>query len=158
MRVGFTGTRLGMSNKQKEVIGDALEYALEITEAHHGICVGADEEFHGIAAELGIPIVGHPPSEVVYLAKIPDEEFTFLHKPKGYLIRNREMVDECDMMYATPKEYGEVLRSGTWATIRYTVAKKKPVGIVFPNGELKIMTKENLIVLKQPQQWKHNHQ
>jgi hypothetical protein len=144
MRIGFTGTRLGMTDKQKEVIGEALEWALEITEVHHGVCVGADEEFHSLAVELGIPIVGHPPSEVVYLAKIPDEEFEHSFRPKKYLVRNREMVDVCDMIYAAPKEYAEVLRSGTWATVRYTIAKEKPVGIVFPNGELKVMSKESL--------------
>lgn len=140
MRIGFTGTRLGMSDEQKEVIGDALEYALEITDVHHGVCVGADEQFHSLALELGIPIIGHPPSDVVYLANIPPEEFEFQHEPKRYLVRNREMVDECDFIYAAPKEYEEVLRSGTWATVRYTISKEKPVGIVYPDGRLEVKT------------------
>jgi len=148
MDIGFTGTRLGMTEEQKEVIGDALEWARLITSAHHGVCVGADEEFHSLALELGIPIVGHPPEEVVYLAKIPDEEFEYLFQPKKYLVRNREMVDACGMMYAAPKEYKEVLRSGTWATVRYAIAQEKPVGIVFPNGELKIMLKDDLVEWK----------
>jgi len=144
MHIGFTGTRLGMTDEQKEVISDALEYALEITSVHHGICVGADEQFHSIALELGIPIIGHPPEEVVYLAKIPDEEFEHLFQPKRYLARNREMVDNCDVVYATPKEYEEVLRSGTWATVRYAIAKEKLVGVVYPNGKLEVMTKDGL--------------
>jgi hypothetical protein len=37
---------------------------------------------------------------------------------------------------AAPMSSAEILRSGTWATIRYARKAGKPVLIIWPNGEL----------------------
>ena len=54
---------------------------------------------------------------------------------KPPLDRNRDIVDACDVLIATPKDFVEELRSGTWATVRYARKQRKPLVIVWPNGE-----------------------
>lgn len=89
---------------------------------HHGQCVGADEEAAKIAKALGIWTVAHPPTDKRYLSKFVSDE---TREPKDFLDRNHDIVDECDVLLATPKTV-EVLRSGTWATIRYGRKTKGP--------------------------------
>jgi len=51
-----------------------------------------------------------------------------------YLVRNHDIVDAVDKMYAFPKEIEEQWRgSGTWATIRYAKKKKKSLMVSFPH-------------------------
>jgi hypothetical protein len=117
MRVGFTGTQQGMTDAQKEqVLRILAEY--HVDEFHHGDCIGADEEFHNIVAETfgNENIIIHPPSAQQKRAFCKGGKW---RKPKAYLDRNFDIVDETDILIATPKEDHEVLRSGTWATIRY---------------------------------------
>ena len=128
MILGFTGTRDGMSLKQFGAITALLQEA-KPSEVHHGGCKGADAGFHAVARKLGIKIVLHPPvstvSQVIFTA---DE----VRKPKPYLTRNREIVNEVEGLIACPVQKQEVLRSGTWATIRYARKKGVPVNIIFP--------------------------
>lgn len=61
MRIGFTGTRQGMTERQKIALSDLLSsYAAAIL--HHGDAIGADAEAHEIAVGLGCAIVIHPPA------------------------------------------------------------------------------------------------
>jgi hypothetical protein len=39
-------------------------------------------------------------------------------------------------MFATPHTQHEIIRSGTWATIRHAIKEALPVLIVWPNGKL----------------------
>jgi hypothetical protein len=41
-------------------------------------------------------------------------------------------------MVATPRGFKEELRSGTWATIRYTIKMKKLLTIIWPDGTIKV--------------------
>jgi hypothetical protein len=52
------------------------------------------------------------------------------------LERNKHIVHNCGWLIAAPKEDSETLRSGTWATIRYARKLRRPITIVFPNGEV----------------------
>jgi hypothetical protein len=56
--------------------------------------------------------------------------------PKPYLVRNHDMVDQSEFLIGTPGEEQEVLRSGTWATIRYARKLKRPILIILPKGKL----------------------
>ena len=52
MKIGFTGSRTGMSDKQKEGLVIKLQ-EFSFSEFHHGDCKGADEEAHAIVREIG---------------------------------------------------------------------------------------------------------
>jgi len=115
MRIGFTGTQQGMSAKQYGSIEHELrKYSGEF---HHGDCIGADAEAAAIARSLGYWIVGHPPTNESKRAFFPSD---YVWEAQPYLVRNHDIVDVCDLVIAAPREKKEVLRSGTWATIRYT--------------------------------------
>ena len=127
MRIGFTGTKEGMTDQQALVLYDILK-GLEISEAHHGDCVGADSEFHVMCIDLGIPVHIHPPTNSY--ARAFCENAAKVHPKKPYLERNKDIVNVSDAMFATPKENEEQLRSGTWATIRYTRKTGKKLTII----------------------------
>ena len=51
MKIGFTGTQNGMSEKQKKVLFNLIE-SFPYAEYHHGDCIGADANFHTIVSDL----------------------------------------------------------------------------------------------------------
>jgi len=141
MKIGFTGTQSGMSHSQHERLMHILEDLDElgkdgITEFHHGDCFGADAEAHDIALHLGIAIIIHPPDNDDKRAFCRDSSGDKM--PKPYLVRNRDIVDASDILFATPKGVNEELRSGTWFTIRYAKSVKTPVWVIRPDGDLAI--------------------
>lgn len=140
MKVGFTGTRDGMTNQQREKLTLMLKEICNITEFHHGGCVGADIQAHHIALTFSFPIHVHPAvlsGSVVshYLDSIKPEPNIIVYKEKQPLVRNHDIVDSCDMLIACPKGI-EILRSGTWATVRYARKKGRVVHIISVDGEL----------------------
>lgn len=123
MKVGFTGTQIGMSEAQKlQFVQDLL--LLNPTEFHHGDCVGADADAHDIVREFfpGCKIVSHPPTIRSKRAFKKADEY---REPKDYLARNKDIVDETDVLFGSPKSDEEELRSGTWSTIRYSRKQNK---------------------------------
>lgn len=79
-------------------------------------------------------VVIHPPKDESKRAfSIADE----VRGAKPYLQRNKDIVDETDVLIATPKGNEEELRSGVWATIRYARKQKKKIVIIFPDGSIK---------------------
>lgn len=138
MQIGFTGSRHGMTSAQFKTMTQILADSISVKAARHGVCLGADKEFHDLCVDIGIPIIGHPPVIKTWKADIPEEEFKFLHDPKSYLERNRDIVNSSDVIFAAPREANEARKSGTWSTIRYAESQKKPVGIVLPDGEIEL--------------------
>jgi hypothetical protein len=131
MKVGFTGNRDGMTEEQVITVKHLL--SIRPVELHHGDCVGCDADAHAIAIDLGIPVVGHPPD-------LPGLRM-FLHyaeerEEKPYLERNHDIVNETDILIACPKQAEEVMRSGTWATVRYARKVGKAILIVYPSGKM----------------------
>jgi hypothetical protein len=117
MKIGFTGTQIGMSQHQKEqFVLKLLE--LDPIEFHHGDCIGADAEAHDIVREFlpNVIIHIHPP---IISSKRAHKSGDIIHNEAGYLERNHYIVDDTDCLIGTPKTDTEELRSGTWATIRY---------------------------------------
>lgn len=96
---------------------------------HHGDCLGADAQAHGVARELGFWIVVHPPEEPRGRA-FCDGDVILPEKP--FLVRNRDIVDASHLVLAAPKTAEEVLRSGTWATIRYARNEEKVLRVLQP--------------------------
>jgi len=148
MKIGFTGTRSGMTEEQIKVLIKVLLYAVEITEVHHGDCVGADAQFHDLIRKIDpgrlIKIVGHPASNFRHYQRA-NKECDELREAKPSLIRNHDIVDECDDLIAAPKGTTEILRSGTWSTIRYAGKQKKEIFIVEPSGNIKTINVNVLV-------------
>jgi nucleoside 2-deoxyribosyltransferase len=143
MKVGFTGTREGMSEVQANEVSDLVCMALHSKELHHGDCIGADAEFHetAILYRAYANRLGHQPRIIVHPPK--DERFRAfcesadeLRAPKDYIARNHDIVDECDVLIAAPRHDSEEMRSGTWATVRYARKVGKPIRIVYADGEV----------------------
>jgi hypothetical protein len=139
-KVGFTGTQEGMTPLQKRSFLSVWQMIEDevgpIHEFHHGDCVGADSEADDFAVDAftfsGIGcVVIHPPDVDAKRAWCVGDR---IEKPLPYLERNTEIVKACDVLIATPKEREEVLRSGTWATIRRARKYNKKLAVIFPDG------------------------
>jgi hypothetical protein len=130
MVIGFTGTRVGMTAKQKRRVKKLLEKA---TEAHHGDCVGADEQFHELCIAANVPVIIHPPSDPKLRAWCKGAKKVC--RPKPYLERNKDIVISCDVLVGAPKESSEPAPGrgqGTWSTIRYGRAVGNVVKTIYP--------------------------
>lgn len=134
---GFTGTQKGMSKPQR-VMFKVLLHSMLIDVLDHGDCIGSDEQAHKIADKIrGMRIRIHPPIKTDKRAYCKG---MWIAPPKPYLERNKDIVNNTHMLIATPFEFEEQLRSGTWSTIRYAVKQGRPVHIIFPDGSVRIQT------------------
>jgi hypothetical protein len=81
-----------------------------------------------------IRIIGHPTSEKYVRKELLalDLECDEVREAKHPLERNHDIVDQTDFMIAAPFTESEVLRSGTWSTIRYARKQGKEVYIFTP--------------------------
>lgn len=135
---GFTGTRDGLTPEQKKALMSILAM-YEPYQVQHGDCIGADETLHYLCLTgLGsVYICVRPPIDSKYRAWCSlKHPFVVSVEPKPYIQRNHDIVDNSTYLIACPKESVEVLRSGTWATIRYAQKRGKPVYIIFPDGSV----------------------
>ncbi len=133
LKLGFTGTRLGMTSDQRRVCLALLDELCPI-ELHHGDAKGADSEIHEIAADRHIHVAIHPPKKAADRAYCAGDE---TRDEAAYMVRNRAIVDETDVLMATPSAgMSNAFNSGTWRTIRYAKSVGKPTFIVMPNGQL----------------------
>jgi hypothetical protein len=136
MKIGFTGTKTGMTDAQRETVRKYLVYFRRKNwddQFHHGDCVGADEQAAEIAHELGYWVGGHPPGNEKYRAHFQsDHNFP----AKDYLPRDHDIVDATDLLLAAPKTAHEIQRSGTWATVRYARKRGKQILIILPDGDI----------------------
>lgn len=124
----MTGSRTGMTKHQKNFMAVFFDEN-NITEVHHGDCIGADAEFHQMAIERNILTVIHPPDNS------RNRAFCLGDKILGqlpYLVRNKAIVLATDLLVALPSTSTETVRSGTWSTVRYARNHKKPVHIILP--------------------------
>jgi hypothetical protein len=121
LHLGFTGTRFGMSPAQRSMVRHLVEglvlmrpTAYETVAAHHGMCVGADSEFHEMCHELGIRVIGHPGPPGEFSADLVCNERL---EPTNHMRRNAAIVAVSSIMIAAPRENTPQPRGGTWATI-----------------------------------------
>lgn len=138
MKLGFTGSQLGVTAPQEASLRQVLA-DLVPTEGHHGLCVGADAAFHRVLWELfpDCKTVGYPPkNKRAYQIQVCDE----MRQEKEYLDRNKNIVNETSILIACPATAREIIRSGTWSTVRYARKLKRPVWIIYPDGHVE---KEN---------------
>jgi hypothetical protein len=132
MKIGFTGTQRGMTPDQKHTVVNLL--SRRDGELHHGDCIGGDSDVHSIVESLPYWIVIHPPINPAKRAFRKAHEF---REPRDYLVRNKNIVVETERLVATPGEFEEQLRSGTWSTIRHARRLRRSTWIVLPDGSVK---------------------
>lgn len=129
--IGFTGTREGMTPRQKATVLRLFIENMPFTFVH-GDCVGADDNAHDLAIRVGAPVVHRPctlTSQRAFGAGAKK-----VYPPKPPLDRNREIVIGSGLMIAAPKGFVEEHRGGTWYTIRYARQTETPLIIVWPDG------------------------
>lgn len=133
--IGFTGTQRGMTTAQRQTVELLLRMpdVPHLTRFHHGDCVGADAEAHRIARMVGLYIVVHPPEIAAARAYCAADE---LWDERPYHVRNRDIVNSCTVLVATPATRQEILRSGTWATIRFARKRGKRIFVIEPSGRI----------------------
>jgi hypothetical protein len=136
MRIGVTGTREGATEYQLKTVRNFLAtMAYEVRndggvlELHHGDCIGVDEQVASIAKELGIRTVCHPPISDVQRAHHASDEWRL---PKGYLERDRAIVDETECLIVVPLQMEWQPKGGTWYTHDYAKKIDKPITVVWP--------------------------
>lgn len=134
MILGFTGSRHGMTRSQK---ADLYRWCCDlrpIIEAHHGVCIGADREFHEFIVKFypNCAIFGYPSNLSETRADIPREQFAFYAEARAPLDRNHDIVRPAELVLAAPHTKYEILRSGTWAAVRAARRIGKPVILLEP--------------------------
>jgi len=142
--LGFTGSRSGPTIGQIAAV-ETLLVSYQPTSVHHGDCVGADEWFHetviASCRKHKSLIHIHPPIDPKYRAwceKLGSRDRMVIHEPLPYLKRNQRIVDFSHVLVACPSTNKEVVRSGTWATVRRARDKGIRIHIVYLNGNIKL--------------------
>lgn len=137
-RIGFTGTRKGMTAEQIVAVREELRDQLQLHEgqelqAHHGDATGADSEFHRLCQELALRVVIHLP--------LTDHERAFCkgaseERPRmDFRGQSESIVNGTQILIAAPDGMNERLRgSGTWNIIRIGRKAGKTIVICYPDG------------------------
>lgn len=133
--VGFTGTRNGMTQAQKDVVRTLLRNE-KPDFCIHGDCIGADEDFDTICSLDNIRRGIRPCTFVDMRAHCDKRGAEILSEPTNPMQRNRDIVAQVDVLIGCPPNDTMLPRGGTWATIRYGLKKGIPVYVVKPDGEL----------------------
>lgn len=130
--LGFSGTRKGMTTSQIQLVFALMGTWLNMHDGlifRHGDCPdGADQQAAHLAMALGYHVIAHPG------APLSPGTGHLLLKVKPPLKRNEDIAELSTVLLATPGEKKEVLRSGTWATVRYARKLKKMIVLVYPDG------------------------
>jgi hypothetical protein len=135
MRLGFTGRRSVPTDDQRLwLISRYLELRDDVTEVHHGDCVGADEFFArltlwfrtnlaytdedgGYRRDPCLPVIHSHPCDIEGMRAFTTSDVT--HEVKPPMVRNLDVVQCSDLILALPSgQESRHRRSGTWATIR----------------------------------------
>lgn len=133
MHLGITGTRKGITQAQFDVFHKMIEEDSCISHLHQGDCMGADYNLTCMFLMMHYArIVRHPP---INRGTQANGEFHETRERKTYLERDKDIVNESDYLWAAPKGE-EIVRSGTWTTVRYARKKGIPITIVMPNGDI----------------------
>lgn len=137
MKIGITGTRSGLTEKQRLGVEECLIVMMtnldEVIELHHGDCIGVDIEVAEIAAGLGLITVCHPPEKSSLRAYHDSDE---VRSPLSYFARNRNIVDESEILLVAPFQEEWQSKGGTWYTHDYAKKTGKSIIILYPSGNV----------------------
>ena len=139
MKIGFTGTRQGLTEQQ---VATLCAYLHRAREFHHGACRGADAEAVGLLRSMShvYRIVAHPgvsakggpnddrDADAVAASDVVLPEQT-------HFARNRDIVAAADLVVGCPLAMEELPGGGTWFTLRHARDKaRKPTVCIWPDG------------------------
>lgn len=137
-RIGITGSRHGWDHQQAMAFIDRL-CDTQISEFHFGACVGVDELAFWLWATGGSGVAHAWPATMSpdwdarwrmdLTAKDIETFGVVMHEPMHPLARNKQIVQNCDQLWAFPETDDDQSRSGTWSTIRYARSLDKQVFI-----------------------------
>lgn len=143
MKVGFTGTRVGMTRSQMISFSQVMGQ-LWPAEFHHGACVGADEDAAVIASSLiPIRIIAHP--GVSEGSRIPErphrstksiEVSNEVRGETSHFERNRNIVCATDLLIACPPSKPLPSSGGTAYTVGYARSAGNRTIVIWPEGEI----------------------
>lgn len=133
VKIGFTGTREGMTDMQLFHLEKLLREMRGPIEAHHGDCVGADKEFHEICRNLNVyKVVVHPPKDNKLRAYCAGDVVMPVHT---YSVRNFNIVMASELVIGAPfLTYYQ--RGGTWQTIGLARSNGRQNIVLYPDGRI----------------------
>jgi len=140
MKIGFTGTRNGLTEKQNAGLFIMLQKLKEekIESISHGGCKGADTSFHLMISPQYVNKIFIHPGDILQFDFWNNLDGSFkVFEPRPYLERNKTIVNDSDLMFVCPDGYKEKIRSGTWSTYRYAKKLGKKIIIIYPDGGIK---------------------
>jgi hypothetical protein len=131
VRIGVTGTREGATDQQ---LTRVINYMIglgpgNLHELHHGDCAGVDSQVACAARHLGWRLVCHPPISDYLRAYEPSDE---TREPLDYLERDRNIVDETELLIVVPLHNPIQKKGGTWYTYLYASKRKKKMQVFLP--------------------------
>lgn len=135
MKLAFTGTRRGLSDKQRAELANFLAAnSHQITDCAHGNCCGADTEFGSLVAAI-LPFVVRlhvfPSTDRRTQAPIPFGAY-YIASPKPPMDRNGDIIAAGrDLLVACPLQLAEQRRGGTWDAVSKAKAAGVPVKILW---------------------------
>lgn len=142
IHIGFTGSQYPMTVRTKLTLHVILTdlYEENILSSppvclHHGDCINSDFEASRIGKFIGYLVHAHP--SFLDKKRAFSEFNDVIHAPKEPLERNADIARICQTLVATPRTYHEVIRSGTWTTIRRARELNREICIIFPDGSEK---------------------
>lgn len=135
--IGFTGSQLVRPNVQIAALDRLFLhlYRHGYRRLHLGDCIGSDTQAWNIGTQY-FYLIGHPPIEPRKRSFLTYAE---VRGEKHYHERNRDIVHEGHVLIATPCGHEES-HSGTWYTINYARSLGRPVYIVWPSGEMELLS------------------
>jgi len=115
-KLGFTGTRNGMSPTQRAWIASYIQENLP-DKAAHGDCIGADADFHELLREFAPNCEIHIwPSTFEKMRAFCEGDV--MYEPGRALERDKYIVKFSTHFVGCPPTDYEIQRSGSWATLR----------------------------------------
>ena len=136
MKIGFTGTRKGLTMQQRIWIVEYIKND-QPDEFGHGDCIGADEELHSIVRSYA------PSCRIeIWPSNLRTRAFCLgdiIHEPRPPKVRNQLIVDFATDFVGFPETNKEATRSGTWSALRmarekYRKGELDALYVIYPDG------------------------
>jgi hypothetical protein len=139
---GMTGSQKDPNPVQLETILNIMvfEEGLEAVDGfwwHFGDCIGSDAAAFDAVNEMfpvNIVTVAWPGTDPKRRANKPASE---IHRPAAFDRRN-ERIAYCSHqgLFALPSTHSEIMRSGTWQTVRFAWKLGRKIWVIDPDGNV----------------------